>query len=55
MEVLRLMSFLEGGLLDRAYLLLAGNGWSLKGHFFRSPIPQSLLLFSKGQGKRAYC
>ena len=33
MEVLRLMSFLEGGLLDRAYLLLAGNGWSLKGHF----------------------
>uniref|UniRef100_A0A7C5VIM0 PD-(D/E)XK nuclease domain-containing protein n=1 Tax=Thermus caliditerrae TaxID=1330700 RepID=A0A7C5VIM0_9DEIN len=33
MEVLRLLKFIEQGFLDRAYLLLAGEGWTLRDYF----------------------
>jgi hypothetical protein len=33
MEVLRLIKLVEGGRLDRGYVLLAGTGWSLRDYF----------------------
>jgi hypothetical protein len=57
MEVLRLLKFLEQGQLQRAYVLLAGPGWSYIHYFlsesflqeFRSPSVSQLRVLTLDQ------
>lgn len=49
MEVLRLLSFIEQGLLSRAYLLLAGGGWSLKNYFLSETFLDHFCSQQKGK------